>query len=201
MLLACAAWLLHVTPLLTPLWSDQADLGHGICIELAPVVSAAQQHEQKATAAMQLAGHTHHQNGVYSPKGHLSADYQHNVNVNVNSVNDATHHHNHHAQHVSQHHDKHQAMALPSGSYAPLEAISTQSHAVVDADNTAAGKGHHTSCDICAAMSAVMIPVGIVPTAARVVESAPILVAILPPQVASDLAAYLRPFSRAPPLW
>ncbi|MBE0442336.1 MAG: hypothetical protein ACTH7W_04300 [Psychrobacter sp.] len=43
-LLACLAWLLHTTPLLTPLWSDNASLGHGICIELAPVVSAAHNH-------------------------------------------------------------------------------------------------------------------------------------------------------------
>ncbi|MBF0657673.1 hypothetical protein IPZ60_02845 [Psychrobacter sp. NG25] len=44
MLLACLAWLLHTTPLLTPLWSDNASLGHGICIELAPVISASHDH-------------------------------------------------------------------------------------------------------------------------------------------------------------
>lgn len=44
MLLACFAWVLHTTPLLTPLWSNNASLGHGICIELAPVVSASHDH-------------------------------------------------------------------------------------------------------------------------------------------------------------
>lgn len=46
MLLACFAWLLHITPLLTPLWNDNASLGHGICIELAPIVSASHEHDR-----------------------------------------------------------------------------------------------------------------------------------------------------------
>ncbi|MBE0406565.1 MULTISPECIES: hypothetical protein [unclassified Psychrobacter] len=46
MLLACFAWIMHVSMLLTPLWDDNAHLGHGICIQLAPVVSTAKQYEQ-----------------------------------------------------------------------------------------------------------------------------------------------------------
>lgn len=41
MLLACFAWVLHIIPFLTPLWDDNAHLGHGICVELAPIVSVA----------------------------------------------------------------------------------------------------------------------------------------------------------------
>ena len=163
MLLACAAWLLHVTPLPAPLWSDQADLGHGICIELAPVVSAAQQHQADANATMQMAGHEHHHNGVHGS-------------------------------------DHGMALAMPSDPHYAAAAISAHSH--VDAtttDSADTGSGHHSSCDICAAMSAVIVPVGIILTAALFVESAPILAALRHPQVASNAAAYLRPFSRAPP--
>lgn len=37
---------MHVSVLLAPLWDDDAHLGHGICIKLAPVVSTANQYEQ-----------------------------------------------------------------------------------------------------------------------------------------------------------
>lgn len=43
MLFACFAWIMHITPLLTPLWDDNLHLGHSIQIE---VVSAAAQYER-----------------------------------------------------------------------------------------------------------------------------------------------------------
>jgi|GEM_PF-866411 len=45
MLLACFAWLLQLSPLLAPLWLSDLSAGHGICIELAPVI-AAQEHSE-----------------------------------------------------------------------------------------------------------------------------------------------------------
>lgn len=66
MLLACLAWLLHITPLLTPLWSDNASLGHGICIELAPVVSASHDHSMHSQHHSDAAMLTHSEIAAHS---------------------------------------------------------------------------------------------------------------------------------------
>lgn len=46
MLLACFAWLLQMSPLLAPLWLKELYAGHGICVELAPVITAQKHHDQ-----------------------------------------------------------------------------------------------------------------------------------------------------------
>ncbi|WP_201590671.1 DUF2946 family protein [Psychrobacter fozii] len=70
MLLACLAWLLHTTPLLTPLWSDNASLGHGICIELAPVVSASHDHSMHSQ---------HHSEAAISVHAEPASHSEHNA--------------------------------------------------------------------------------------------------------------------------
>lgn len=55
MLLACFAWLLQLSPLLAPLWLSNLSVGHGICIELAPVIAAQEYSEHHHQSQ-------HHQN-------------------------------------------------------------------------------------------------------------------------------------------
>lgn len=59
MLLACVAWLMHITPLLTPLWDDEASLGHGICIKLAPIVSASHDHHSTTQHHLSISSTVH----------------------------------------------------------------------------------------------------------------------------------------------
>ena len=67
MLVACFAWIMHITLFLTPLWDDNPHLGHGVCAELAPVVSVIKQYEQIQTDI----AHTNHHIPIDSAAHHL----------------------------------------------------------------------------------------------------------------------------------
>ncbi len=60
MLLACFAWLLQMSPLLAPLWLKDLHAGHGICVELAPVITAQKHHSQHINHNQNHQNSSHH---------------------------------------------------------------------------------------------------------------------------------------------
>lgn len=173
MLLACFAWMMHIAPLLTPLWSDNASLGHGICIELAPVISAAQHHEQVTADLRQAPQHgEHHSTAPASIFYDNTASHSNYATVTATSA--ATD----------------QPMIIAS---------TTQSLATDKTTHFNPTAKHHNSCDICTAMSASILPTDIVQTNYILIELVSITETMWSPFNTHHSNAFLRPFPRAPP--
>lgn len=148
MLLGCFAWLMHITPLLTPLWDDSASLGHGICIQLAPVVSASHQYDE------------HH--------GHDS-------------------------------HFEHTSIGQVSASATAHSSVLSLEQLLKHTDHSSGSTDVHNHCDICTAMSAVILPIAIQKIHAHFIELF-FMVKVqwwhLNVYYSFD---FVRPFLRAPP--
>lgn len=170
MLLACFAWMMQLTPLLTPLWSDNVSLGHGICVELEPIVSAAKHYEQiKADIAQ-----TDH----------------------ALPYDSAARHSHHHTAPIS---------LAPPSTVKPIVTVTVDAAPTPALQNTGKvgnsdpSSMHYSSCDICTAMSAALLPVAITQTHSTLIELLTITVTVLSPLNTPYSSAFLRPFSRAPP--
>ena len=189
MLLAFFAWIMHIVPLLTPLWDENATLGHGVCIQLAPIVAVAQHHEQIAADithsqdSLANAAADHHLHHHKAPRS-LAADSLGNSSVATNSIIPA-------------------ALAPPA-TVQPIIVVDAKSssevaHSGHDVGDTAPDSLQHISCDLCLSMSAVMVPEFFAPPEAEWIElSAPL--ALFSPYTNSYYSSsFLRPLVRAPP--
>lgn len=169
MLLASFAWLMHVTMLLTPLWDDNAHLGHGVCIQLAPVVSAAQQYER-----------IHHD----------IAHTEHNL-----PDDSAAYHLHHHTAHASIVPTSTADPVITADAKASPEAMHSKHHAEPsDPDTT-----KHASCDICISMTAVLAPNVFAHTNVALIELPTSLGTVLYQSNGDYPSNFLRPLTRAPP--
>lgn len=164
LLFACFAWVMHVTPLLSPLWDDNASLGHGVCAELAPIVSIAQHYQ-------------HIQNEIAHAESNLPTD-------------SAAHHLHHHVS--------------PSASVKPIVALDEASpptalpkKAKIDGSDPTALQ--HISCDLCIAMSAVLVPDVFTHTDPAQIELSALSAPFLYRSSLHYPSHFLRPLARAPP--
>ena len=112
---ALAAWLMQISVFLTPIFSDQVSVGHGVCVQLADVVAAAalahaphKQSHGDAEHAMHLMHASNHADHTDDPHAHHG---QHNT------------HENHQKQLITQDH-------LTPPSTAPPNASTTNHHAM-----------------------------------------------------------------------
>ena len=171
MLVACFAWIMHITLLLTPLWDDNAHLGHGICAELAPIVSAAKQYEQIQTDIAQ----TNHNIPIDSAARHL---LHHNASLSLASP--AT------VEPVIT------VDAAPSH-----EALYSKDKVESSESNPDAVK--YSGCDLCTAMSAALLPVAFTHTDSALIELSTVSVTFLYRSHTYSPSNFLRPLARAPP--
>ena len=172
MLVACFAWIMHISLLLTPLWDDHAHLGHGICAELAPIVSAAKQYEQIQADITQ----TNYQIPIDSAARHLP---HHNASSSVAAP--AT------VQPVV-------TVDAPSQEVLYSEDKVGNSESNPDPDSV-----KYTGCDLCTAMSAALLPVNFTHTYSALVELSAVLVTFLYRSNSYSPNNFLRPLTRAPP--
>lgn len=169
MLLAYVAWIMHVSVLLTPLWDDNAHLGHGICIQLAPVVSTAKQYEQVQDDIT----HTAHNMPGDSAAYHL---HHHTVSNSLSSTSTANSTVNTHK-----------------------ELSSKQLHSKHHAESSDPDTVKHSSCDICLSMMAVLTPEVFAHTNSALFELPAVLVTFLYYSTTHYPSHFLRPLTRAPP--
>lgn len=169
MLLACFAWLMHVTMLLTPLWDNNAHLGHGVCIKLAPIVAAAKQYEQ-----------IHH-------------DITHTEH-NLPDDSAAYHLHHHTAPHSLE-----SPPAVKPILNAEVKASSEGLHSKHNAVSSDPDSIKHLSCDLCISMSAVLVPEVFAHTDSVLFELPAVLVTFLYYSTTHYPSNFLRPLTRAPP--
>lgn len=171
MLVACFAWIMHITLLLTPLWDDNAHLGHGICAELAPIVSAAKQYEQVKTDIAQ----TNHNIPTDSAARHLP---YHNISLSL--APPAT------------------VKTVVTVDATPLqEALYTEDKVGSAESNPDSVK--YTDCDLCTAMSAALLPVAFTHTDSALIELFTVSVTFLYHSHTYYPSNFLRPLARAPP--
>jgi len=189
MLLAFFAWIMHIVPLLTPLWDENATLGHGVCIQLAPIVAVAQHHEQIAADithsqdSLANAAADHHLHHHKAPNS-LAADSRVNSSVATNSIIPAT--------------------LAPPATVQPIIVVDAKSssevaHSGHDVGDTEPDTLQHISCDLCLSMSAVMLPDSFAPPEADWIELSAALVLFLPYTNSYYSSKFLRPLVRAPP--
>lgn len=166
---ACFAWIMHISLLLTPLWDDNTHLGHGICAELAPIVSAAKQYEQIQADITQ----TNHNIPIDSAARHLS---HHNASLSlappatvkpVSNVDET----------LSQ------------------EALYTQDKAGSSDPESI----QYNGCDLCTAMSAAILPVAFTYTDSSLIEMSTVSITFLYQSNTYYPSNFLRPLTRAPP--
>ncbi|MDN3503792.1 hypothetical protein QL982_13710 [Psychrobacter sp. 5A.1] len=169
MLLACFAWIMHVSILLTPLWDDNAHLGHGICIKLAPVVSTAKQYEQ------------------------IQADITH-TSHNMPDDSAAYHLHHHTAPNALA-----STSTARSTANTNEEISSKELHSKHNVENSDPDDIKHLSCDLCISMSAVLVPKMFAHTDSAWFELPAVLVTFLYHSTTHYSNNFLRPLTRAPP--
>lgn len=169
MLLACFAWVLHITPLLTPLWDDNAHLGHGICVELAPIVSVAKQYEQ------------------------IQADI---TRTAQNLPDDSAAHHLHH--HTAPHTLAAASDVKPT-IVADAKAASKALPSKNDAASSDPDSIQHSSCDLCISMSAVLVPEVFAHTESALLELTAVVATFFYRSNTYYPSDFLQPLARAPP--
>lgn len=169
MLLACFAWVLHITPLLTPLWDNNAHLGHGICVELAPIVSVARQYEQ------------------------IQADI---TQTEQNLPDDSASHHLHH--HTAPH-ALAAASAVKPTIVADAKASSKALHSKDNVGSSDPDSIQHSSCDLCTSMSAVLVPEVFAHTESALLELTAVVATFFYRSNTYYPSDFLQPLARAPP--
>lgn len=169
MLLACFAWLMHATMLLTPLWDDNAHLGHGVCIKLAPIVAAAKQYEQIHHDIT----HTEHNLPDDSAAYHL---HHHTAPESIVPTSTVT-----------------QTMTVDA------KASSEAMHSNHNVESSDPDTIKHASCDICLSMSAVIVPEVFAHTEPDSIELFGLFVTFLHHSNIDYPNNFLRPLVRAPP--
>lgn len=168
-LLACFAWIMHIVPLLTPLWDENATLGHGICIQLAPVVSVAKQHQQAQTDIIYI---------------------EHNL-----PSDNADHHSHHHIAPNALVPPPTVEPIIATNAKSSSEALHS-AHNVGGADPDSI---QHISCDLCISMSAVIVPEVFAHTEPDSIELFGLFVTFLHHSNIDYPNNFLRPLVRAPP--
>lgn len=169
MLLSCFAWIIHATILLTPLWDDNAHLGHGICIQLAPIVSAARQYEQIQTDV----AHTEHNLPDDSAAYHLHHHTTPNSIAPTSTVN-----------------------PIKTANAKASSEVTHGEHNVASSDPDAT---KHISCDFCISMSAVLVPENFKHTDLDFFELSVVSATFLYHLNSGYSNNFLRPLARAPP--
>lgn len=169
MLLACFAWIMHVSMLLTPLWDKDAHLGHGICIKLKPVVSMAKQYQQ-IQADIEYAGQ------------HLPAD-------------SAAFHLHHHPIPSA----KSTPVPVNSIAVVDTKTSSKELHSKHHTENSDSTAIKHPSCDVCLSMTAVLVPTVFAHAHPALFELPAVAVTSLYQLNPRFLIGFLLPFTRAPP--
>lgn len=169
MLLSCFAWIMHATLLLTPLWDDNAHLGQGICVKLAPIVSVARQYERIQTDVAQ----TEH---------------------NLTDDSAAYHIHHHTAPNFLKSHT-----TAKSAIIADVKASSKESLSDANIDSSDPDSIKHISCDLCISMSALLVPEVFAHTDSALIELPAVLEPFLYHSITYYPSNFLRPLARAPP--
>ncbi len=169
MLLSCFAWIMHATLLLTPLWDDNAHLGQGICVKLAPIVSVARQYERIQTEVAQ----TEH-------------------NLPDDSV--AYHLHNHTAPNFLESSATAKSAIIVDVKASLKELLSDDNVESSDPDSI-----EHISCDLCISMSALLVPEVFTHTDSALIELPAVLEPVLYHSRTYYPSNFLRPLARAPP--
>ena len=183
MLFACLARIMHITPLLTPLWNDNASLGHGICIELAPVVAAAQHRAANHHASAHSLHHDDPHSKMHS--GHPVAT----AASTMASMPSASQNPAHRADILTLNADEHQGH---------LMAMDATAKASEDKDSKNHAK-HHNSCDICTSMGGFTLPMDLPPLEIILVELFTASVMVFYQSYILKNLPFLHPLSRAPP--
>ena len=160
---------MHVSMLLTPLWDDNAHLGHGICIQLAPVVSTAKQYEQ------------------------IQADISHTAH-NMPDDSAAFHLHHHTAPNSLT-----STSTAGSTANTHTKLSSKELHSKHTVENSDPDAIKHSSCDICLSMTAVLTPEVFAHTDSALFELPTVLVTFLYYSTIHYPSDFLRPLTRAPP--
>ncbi|WP_201512523.1 hypothetical protein [Psychrobacter alimentarius] len=169
MLLACFAWIMHFSMLLTPLWDDNAHLGHGICIKLAPVVSTAKQYEQIQADITHTAHNMPDDSAAFHLHHHIAPNSLASISTADSTVNTHT------------------------------ELSSKELHSKHHPESSDPDAIKHASCDICLSMTAVLTPEVFAHTDSALFELPAVLVAFLYHSTTHYPSHFLRPLTRAPP--
>jgi hypothetical protein len=171
MVVACFAWIMHISLLLTPLWDDNTHLGHGICAELAPIVSAAKQYEQIQADITQ----TNHNIPIDSAARHLP---HHNASLSL--APPAT-----------------VKPVVTVDTVPSQEVLYTEDK--VGSSESDPDSVKYTGCDLCTVMSAALLPVAFTHTDSALIELSTVLVTFLYRSNTYYPSNFLRPLTRAPP--
>ncbi|WP_201549492.1 hypothetical protein [Psychrobacter sp. Pi2-1] len=166
---ACFAWIMHISLLLTPLWDNNTHLGHGICAELAPIVSAAKQYEKIQADITQ----TNHNIPIDSAARHLP---HHNAFLSLASP--AT------------------VKPVVTVVAAPSQEVLYTEDKVRSSDPDSV---KYNGCDFCTAISAALLPVAFTHTGSALIELSTVLVTLLYRSNAYYPSNFLQPLTRAPP--
>ena len=172
MLFACFAWVMHLTPLLAPLWDEHTHLGQSLHTELTSLVVVAEQYERIQTDINDT-DHT-------LPKDSVAHHWHHHT-AHSSSVSSAT------AEPISENH----ADLSPDRLHDALEAESASS------DHH---KHNHANCELYAGISPALVPVAFTHTDSALIELSvvPTLYAYHI-EHAHYSSHFLRPLTRAPP--
>ena len=171
MLLACFAWVMHVSMLLTPLWDEDAHLGHGICIKLEPVVAMAKQYQQVQADIDYAEQHLPTDSAAFHLHHHMGTNTLASASTASSTANTYT-------------------------SSSSKELHSGHHHHTESADPDAI---KHPSCDICLSMKAVLVPEVFAHAHPALFELPAVLAASLYHSTPRFLIGFLRPLTRAPP--
>ena len=171
MLVACFAWILHISLLLKPLWDDHTHLGHGIYAELASIVSVTKQYEQIRADITQ----TNHHIPIDSAARHLP---HHNASSSLAPPTTTI------------------ANSVVTVDAVPSQEVLYTEDKVGSSDPDSV---KHTGCDLCTVMSAALLPVAFTHTDSALIELSTVLVTFLYRSNTYSSNNFLRPLTRAPP--
>lgn len=193
MLLACLAWIMLITPLLTPLWSDNASLGHGVCIELAPVVAAAKNHATDHS----IHDHALHSQAHSAPmraSADATASLAYSSQVSHSQLSSTT--------------DKLTTIISVAMQVVPDSMIGEHHSHLMAADEKpqtleeAASKDQakqHSGCDICTSMAGFTLPMDLKQPDTILVELFTASVMVFYRSYILKNLSFLHPLTRAPP--
>ncbi len=178
MLFACFAWVMHLTPLLAPLWDEHTHLGQSLHTELTSLVVVAEQYERIQTDINDT-DHT-------LPKDSVAHHWHHHTAHPI-SVSSAT------AELISANHTD----LSPEGLH---DASHTNDAPEAEGAHSDKNKHTHANCELYAGISPALVPVAFTHTDSALIELSvvPILY-VYHIEHAHYSSHFLRPLTRAPP--
>ncbi len=178
MLFACFAWVMHLTPLLAPLWDEHTHLGQSLHTELTSLVVVAEQYERIKTDINDT-DHTLPKDSVAHHWHHHTA---HPISVSSSTV-----------EPISTNHADLSQEGLHDASH-------TNDAPEAEGAHSDKHKHTHANCELYAGISPALVPVDFTHTDSALIELSVVPISyIYHIEHAHYSSHFLRPLTRAPP--